>query len=228
MSKRSYRSPRRQAQARATRLAILEAARDLFIEHGYGVTSIRAVADRAEVGEQTVYRLFSDKATLLREVTLHAVAGGDAPTVARESDLRDRLDEAPDAYARLAVVVEWLQQIYGRGLAELGDVITTAAATDPRVAELARFGEEQREEDNRWIVTTILGDTPLPDGIELDDVVDYLDAVENSFVYRRLVKQRGWSPEKYAWWTERLVQRLFLDDDVRPPAGRIDPSEPDE
>jgi TetR/AcrR family transcriptional regulator of autoinduction and epiphytic fitness len=222
MSKRSYRSPRRTAQARATRLAVLEAAHDLFVEHGYAGTSIRAVAARAEVGEQTVYRLFSDKATLLREVTLHAVAGGEVPSVARESELKDRLDEAPDAYARLSLVVEWLQQIYERGLAELEEVITSAAAADPRVAELARFADEQRDEDNRWIVTTILRDTPLPDGVELDDVVDYLDAVENSFVYQRLVKQRGWSPEKYAWWAERLVQRLFLDDAIRPPAGNSD------
>lgn len=222
MSKRPYRSPRREAQARATRLAVLEAARDLFVENGYVATSIRAVADRAEVGEQTVYRLFSDKATLLREVTLHAVAGGEVPSVARESDLKYRLDTASDAYARLSVVVEWLQEIYDRGLADLEEVITSAAAADPRVAELARFADEQRDEDNRWIVTTILRDRPLPDGIEFEDVVDYLDAVENSFVYRRLVKERGWSPEKYAWWVERLVQRLFLDDTTRPPAGTSD------
>ena len=222
MSKRSYRSPRREAQAQATRLAVLEAARVLFVEDGYVATSMRSIANRAEVGEQTVYRLFTDKATLLREVILHAVAGGEVPSVARESELKDRLDGAPDAYARLAVVVEWLKQIYERGLADLEEVVIAAAAADPRVAELARFAAEQRDEDNRWIVTKMLGETPLPDGIELDDVVDYLDAVENSYVYQRLVNQRGWSPDKYAWWAERLVQRLFLDDAARPPDSSSD------
>lgn len=40
----------------------------LFIEQGYGGTSMATVALRARVGKQTLYRRFPDKAALFREV----------------------------------------------------------------------------------------------------------------------------------------------------------------
>jgi AcrR family transcriptional regulator len=53
--KRSYRSPRRREAAEATRRLILGAALELFTERGFAETSIRAVAERAEVSDQTIY-----------------------------------------------------------------------------------------------------------------------------------------------------------------------------
>ena len=47
--KRSYHSPRRQAQAAATRLSILEAAQRLFERQGYAATTMDAIADDAGV-----------------------------------------------------------------------------------------------------------------------------------------------------------------------------------
>ncbi len=41
---RSYNASRRQEQARVTQRAVLEVARDLFVEHGYGRTTIKDVA----------------------------------------------------------------------------------------------------------------------------------------------------------------------------------------
>ena len=42
---RPYRSPLRAEQARATRRRIVDAGRDLFVERGYGPTTIDAIAD---------------------------------------------------------------------------------------------------------------------------------------------------------------------------------------
>ena len=61
-SKRTYRSPRREQQARATRLAILEAAHRLFTSDGYTATTMQAVAAKADVATKTVYLAFSTKA----------------------------------------------------------------------------------------------------------------------------------------------------------------------
>lgn len=47
--------PRREKRAKATRRTILDAARQLFITHGYGATTIQAIADEADVAVQTVY-----------------------------------------------------------------------------------------------------------------------------------------------------------------------------
>ena len=51
---RRYDSTRRQAQARATRLRIIEAATDLFVTQGYAATSIAAcTVPRANVAHRT-------------------------------------------------------------------------------------------------------------------------------------------------------------------------------
>jgi AcrR family transcriptional regulator len=47
---------------------VIGVADALFIEKGYGATSMATVALRARVGKQTLYRRFPDKAALFREV----------------------------------------------------------------------------------------------------------------------------------------------------------------
>ena len=52
---RPYRSAVRTRAARRTRLAVIEAARELFVSQGYGPTTVDAVAARAGVGRATVF-----------------------------------------------------------------------------------------------------------------------------------------------------------------------------
>lgn len=47
---------------------VVAVADALFVEKGYGATSIASIAARARVGKQTLYRRFPDKAALFREV----------------------------------------------------------------------------------------------------------------------------------------------------------------
>jgi TetR/AcrR family transcriptional regulator of autoinduction and epiphytic fitness len=47
---------------------VVEIADALFIEKGYGATSMATVASRARVGKQTLYRRYPNKAALFREV----------------------------------------------------------------------------------------------------------------------------------------------------------------
>jgi AcrR family transcriptional regulator len=56
---------RREANKRATREAVLDAARRLFAERGYEATSVREIADAAGVGERTFYRYFDGKRGVL-------------------------------------------------------------------------------------------------------------------------------------------------------------------
>lgn len=63
------------------RAAILAAASELFLERGFSGTSMDAVAARASVSKQTVYKQFTDKERLFAEVVESAVR--DASTVVR-------------------------------------------------------------------------------------------------------------------------------------------------
>jgi AcrR family transcriptional regulator len=53
------------------RRLLLEAAREVFSEHGYARASTRAIAERAGVAEALLFRNFGSKASLFGEVALH-------------------------------------------------------------------------------------------------------------------------------------------------------------
>src|SRR5579863_9760958 len=86
--KRRYDNSRRLAQVRATRAKVIDAAKQLFIEHGYPATTLEAVADAADVALPTLYRLFGSKRALLKEVLDTSLSGDDQPGRALSSLLR--------------------------------------------------------------------------------------------------------------------------------------------
>jgi AcrR family transcriptional regulator len=64
---REFRLSERSSGKAKTQRRILKAATELFMEHGYGGTTITAVAERAGVGRATVFWHFSDKGSLFSE-----------------------------------------------------------------------------------------------------------------------------------------------------------------
>src|SRR3954447_3993933 len=72
-----YHSPRRADQALATRRAVLEAARDLFVRKGYLQTTVADIAREARVAVDTVYAAVGRKPAILREVLETAISGTD-------------------------------------------------------------------------------------------------------------------------------------------------------
>lgn len=59
---------RRRRQRDETRQRILEAARDMFVEHGYEATTVRAIADSVEYTTAGLYHHFPSKEALLTEL----------------------------------------------------------------------------------------------------------------------------------------------------------------
>src|SRR5690242_3466184 len=66
-------------RSRQTRLRILQAAHRLFVERGYGATTVQDVAEGAGVAVQTVYFVFGNKPSLLKELVDVTIAGDDEP-----------------------------------------------------------------------------------------------------------------------------------------------------
>lgn len=60
--------PSRQSQKEATRLRVLNAARELFDTHGYQGTTIREIARHAGVAVGSVFTTFASKGDILSEV----------------------------------------------------------------------------------------------------------------------------------------------------------------
>src|SRR5438093_8395626 len=62
---RRYSSTVRDEQAARTRSRILDAAGELFLERGYGRTTVQDLAERAGVARDTVHAIFGGKARVL-------------------------------------------------------------------------------------------------------------------------------------------------------------------
>src|SRR5512147_146690 len=77
-SRRPYESPRRRAQAAATRHDILTAAQRLFETKGYAATTMAEIAEEAGVALKTVYLAFQTKSGLLRALWNLLLRGDDA------------------------------------------------------------------------------------------------------------------------------------------------------
>jgi TetR/AcrR family transcriptional regulator, mexJK operon transcriptional repressor len=139
------------------RRAIVEAATAAFLDHGYGGTSMDAVAAAAGVSKQTVYQHFGDKQRLFRELiaaTVQSVSDPVYDEVRRladsghlEKDLRDlarrllTLVLQPTMMRLRRLVIAETRQFpeLGRIFYDLGPGRTIAALADA-FAELTRQG----------------------------------------------------------------------------------------
>jgi AcrR family transcriptional regulator len=102
--------------------AILEAAADLFVEHGYAGISIEGVAAAAGVGKATIYRRFDDKAQLV---------------VAAVRDGAHIVDELPDTGDLRADLRAMLGSLFDRLRGPQGRLLVTFAAERARHPDLA-------------------------------------------------------------------------------------------
>src|ERR1700730_2556201 len=94
----SAEGPTRGARKRA---AILEAARRVFFANGFVGTSMDQVAATAAVSKQTVYKHFSDKEALFREVVTNVVRARDGGITAEFLSTGDgRTGERLRSFAR--------------------------------------------------------------------------------------------------------------------------------
>ncbi len=81
---------------------ILDAASDLFFTHGYGATSIEAIAKQARISKRTFYTRFKDKADVFRDVMQRLVERLGAGSVATLFDGKT-IEEVLHALGKLAL-----------------------------------------------------------------------------------------------------------------------------
>src|SRR6478735_1897949 len=93
--KRTYDTSGRRARSDATRQRIVDAGHDLILELGYRGTTIAAVAERAGVNVDTIYRLVGRKPVLLRELIEQAISGTDRAVAAEERDYVKAIEAEP-------------------------------------------------------------------------------------------------------------------------------------
>ena len=218
--KRSYSSPLRSAQARATRRAIVDAAARLFLERGYGPTTVDAIAEAAGVSRKTVFTSVGGKVEALKLAIDWAVVGDDEPVPLLERPHVQAGLVEPDARRILASYAADIRVIHSR-IAPLAAVVQEASGLDAGVRALAEQGRRQRLEGMKFLAQVLAERGALKPYLSPSEVADILWLFNDPAMYQRLVVERQWSQERYQQWlAEALVSLLISDDYGRPAPAR--------
>jgi AcrR family transcriptional regulator len=206
--KRRYDNSRRQAQVRATRLRIIEAAKALFIEHGYPATTLEAIADAADTSLPTLYRLFSSKRALLKAVLDVCFGGDDQPIAFGDRPEVQAARAEPDPVALIKAFARIGRAFMERSSAIM-HVLATAAQVDPDAAQLLEEIKRQRHAGQSRIVDALCNLGALDGDLEYPDAVDMTYLALSPDVHRILTIERGWTPEQYQQWLVRALGLLL-------------------
>jgi AcrR family transcriptional regulator len=201
-------SGRGQARTRLARRAVVEAARVLFLERGYAATTIDAISDHSDVPSATVYRLFSSKLGILRALLDTSIAGDDRPVAVQERPDVASLFTEPDPRQVLAGFASITTAINQR-TNDIYRVLASAAGSDPAAAELLNEIRQQRDRGQGRIARSLARARALKPGLRERDAADLIHALMSPEVYRLLVGDRRWTPERYQQWlATTLTQQL--------------------
>jgi len=201
--KRPYHSQVRQRQAEETRRRILVAARELFESRGYAVTTLEAIAELAEVSPKTITAVFGSKLALLAEVINPEAFS----TPVRQ--LIEELRATEDPSRQLSLVAQITRQAY-EPLASSLELLRTAGAVAPELADVTRQIEARRRQNQARLIASLREQGALRPGLSFEEATDVLWALTSYDVYRMLVVEQRWEPERYeTWLAQLLVQHLL-------------------
>ncbi|WP_194819256.1 TetR/AcrR family transcriptional regulator [Nocardia sp. XZ_19_385] len=188
----------RAARTMANRAKMLAAARELFTTRGYTATTMKAIAEEAGMAVQTLYFTFATKRAILSELLDTEIAGDTEPIATMDRAWFATALTAPPA-DQLRFQVDAAATIFGR-VSPLLEVIRSAAATDPELAELWQTNLAQRHLVQRRLAEALAGKTPLRAGLDTARAADIALAVLSPETYHLLVRERGWTPAEWTSW----------------------------
>lgn len=206
--KRRYDSRRRQQQAQENRRRILAAAHRLFVDRGYGSTTIAEVAATAGVAVETVYATYRNKLTLLHRAWDVAVGGDERDVhLLDRPEMRAVLDE-PDLPTRLTRFAT-VNTAVMRRTAALRLAIQGAAGADRAAAALLSEIDRARLQAMQVHARAAAATTQLV--VPEAECRDVLFATTDGSLWHTLVERQGWPDERYAAWLGSAWVAMLVD-----------------
>jgi AcrR family transcriptional regulator len=206
--RRTYDARSRREHARQNQVAILAAARELFLAHGYASTTMGSIAAAAGVSAETIYKRFGNKAGLLQGLFDGAVGSDEEPMPAADRKVLDQLWAELDATKKLRLYGEML----GRGAARVQPVqllARQAAASDAAAAKVYDKIRNERLASMTEFAEFLDGSGQLRSGVSVDEARDVLWTYNSAELWELLVVKRGWKPDRYGRWIgDALVAAL--------------------
>ncbi len=194
---------RRAEYAELTRLAVITAARELFLERGFAATTVQAIAQRARVAVATVHAVGGGKHGLLRTVIETATTDTNVQTT------YDEISAATDGGVLLDHLCSQTRTRFERwnGLMR---VVAAAAPDVPAAAEAQQLAHH-----------SLLG-ALIRAGARLDELgalradLDAPTATDQMWffltnsAYITLIEDNGWSLDRAETWLSQTLRSVLL------------------
>ena len=193
--KRSYDSRGRQADAQKTRQRVIDVAHDLFINQGYGRTTIADIARGADVSVETVYSAFGNKAALLRKIWFVRFRGDERDVrLLDRPEIQEMLTE-PDLVVRLRRHAVVITPVFRR-FVPLHRALEAAAASEPSAADMVAEYDAGRLDASTHYAKAARKTGQL--AVSAAECRDVFSATLDGALWYRLVYEGGWSDKRFA------------------------------
>lgn len=181
---------------------MLEAAKVLFVRHGIDGVTIAQIAAKADVAVSTVYALYKSKAGILRALMSAAVFGE------RFRLARAKLEGVTDPVMLVGLTAQVARAIYEGESDELG-LMRGASAFSPALRKPEQEFETIRFDMQEERLRLLFARSKQKRGLKFDDARRILWMYTSRDVYRMLVHEGGWTPDRYQQWlSATLVDAL--------------------
>jgi AcrR family transcriptional regulator len=214
VSRAKYNSERRQAQAAATRQAILDAARALFVERGYARTTVADIAAAAHVAVPTVYVSVGPKPAILGELRKQIPILAGVPQ--SEADLT-QLNTALDLISGVVALIRQLMETSG----DLVFSIEAAAPFEPVAAEAWQEGLDIHRAGWGRTVERLEALGALDKTLRPSKAADTLSLLSLPAIWRTLSREYGWTYAEIEAWIIQASLSLVADPNSAPPVNAI-------
>jgi AcrR family transcriptional regulator len=199
---RRYRSPLRAERAAETRHRITTAALELFTEHGFGGSTVTAIAERAGVAPQTVYAIFGTKGAILQSLLSRLEEDAGA------AEWRARIAAADDPADKLAGFAQWTASMLSTSKATI--MAAQGAVSDPAIIGLRDEADLHRRQALASLIGGLADRGVLAAGLTRQRAVDRAWMLTGVEIYLAASDSCGWSDAEYATWLADLLISQLL------------------
>jgi AcrR family transcriptional regulator len=168
--------------------------------------TVEAIAEAAEVSPKTVSAVVGSKRDMLAELV-----NPDAFDT-HVQRLLDQLRTGQEPVQRVELVVLITRRVYESLVSEF-ELLRTAGVVAIELADLARQIEARRRQRQSYLIADLREQGVLRRDLSLEEATDVLWSLTSYDLYRMLVVERRWAPERYeSWLTNLLIERLLQPD----------------
>ena len=194
---------RRAEYAAATRTAILDAARQLFVERGYFETRVEDIARAARVAAPTVYAAGGGKSGLLRTLIDAGTTG------AGVDEIYAHIAAQTDPEVLLRFIVDATRAMFEQW-SPLIRQVTDAAPQDPAVRESLAVAHASLREGLFRTADRLAELDALAPGLDAGEATDLLWYFLGNQSYFTLTGDLGWPPARAADWLHHRLRSVLL------------------